>query len=102
MQGRKKEREAERAEEMMMMMTMAAAAAMPPGPGTAAGDTKMDRVASVSGCMDAWMGPKATTGGKSYGGGDDIASLMEGEIVGNVHSFISFAGGGEDTDSCLC
>ena len=74
----------------------------PPGPGTAAGDTKMDRVASVSGCMDAWMGPKATTGGKSYGGGDNIASLMEGEIVGNVHSFISFAGGGEDTDSGLC
>ena len=101
MQGRKEEREAERAEEMMMMMmTMAAAAAMPPGP--AAGDTKMDRVASVSGCMDAWMGPKATTGGKSYGGGDDIASLMEEEIVGNVHSFISFTGGGEDTDSCLC
>ena len=75
-------------------------AAMPPGP--AAGDTKMDRVASVSGCMDAWMGPKATTGGKSYGGGDNIASLMEEEIVGNVHSFISFAGGGEDTDSGLC
>ena len=52
--------------------------------------------------MDAWMGPKATTGGKSYGGGDNIASLMEGEIVGNVHSFISFSGGGEDTDSGLC
>ena len=102
---REREAEAERAEEMMMMMTMAAAATMPrpgPAPGTAAGDTKMDRVASVSGCMDAWMGPKATTGGKSYGGGDDIASLMEEEIVGNVHSFISFEGGGEDTDSCLC
>ena len=53
----------------------------------------------MGGCLD---GPERDlTGRKSYGGGDDIASLMEGEIVGNVHSFISFEGGGEDTDSCL-